>query len=165
MNIRDWIDKEGLKQHLNAANIHYFTLNGVMEFNNKALALSLAAAYDPLPTIRTRLKAQLVVDAQNYVEAAILSKYPKFEIDTWQNQLSDAQAYLNDNLATTITLDSLSNKRGKNKEELANKIIEKYQLFSVFSGEQAGERQRIEDLIDSGETAEELNAIPAFAGV
>ena len=121
--------------------------------------------FDEVAAIKTELKSQLVIDSQEYVDSAILKDYPKFEVDTWQNQLSDAKAFLDNPSAITLTLDSLSTKRGKAKTELANKIIVKFTEFSVFSGNQAGERQRLEDLIDSAETVEALNAIPKFAGV
>ena len=165
MNVRDWIDKEGLKQHLNDANIKYHVLDGVMVFNNEALAVSLAASYDPMPAIRVRLKERLVKDSQAFVDAAILKNYPKFEVDTWQNQLRDANAYIADNNAVVPTLEALATQRNITMLEAANKVKAKAAVFEAFSGKQAGERQRLEDLIDTATTVEELNAIPKFQGV
>jgi len=121
--------------------------------------------YDQVPVLRAELKAKLVIDSQDFVNEAILKQYPKFEVDTWQNQLRDANSYIADNNATVPTLEALATQRSITKLDTANKILSKAAVFEAFSGKQAGERQRLEDLIDDAETVAELNAIPKFAGV
>lgn len=120
--------------------------------------------FDEVAAIKTELKSQLVIDSQDFVNEAILKQYPKFEVDTWQNQLRDANNYIADNNAVVPTLEALATQRSITKQSAADKIITKAAVFEAFSGKQAGERQRIEDLIDAAETVEALNAIPKFAG-
>ena len=145
-----------------------FNENGVGEWiseQNHDLINQFIIDYDPTPVLRAELKAQLVIDSQKFVDEAILKLYPKFEVDTWQNQLRDANAYIADNNAITPTLDALAAQRQITKLSLANKIIAKSAVFEAFSSAQAGERQRLEDLIDEAETVEELNAVSKFVGV
>ena len=155
-----------LHNALEKANLAIIEKSGVWESSqDHGIINQFIIDFDEVAAIKAELKDQLVIDSQQYVDTAILKDYPKFEVDTWQNQLNDAKAFIDNPSAVTLTLDSLSTKRGKVKTELANKIIVKFTEFSVFSGNQAGERQRLEDLIDAAETVEALNAIPKFAGV
>ena len=151
---------------LSKAGLIIQNVNGAWESElNHDVINQFISDFDGVAPLKTELKSQLVIDSQEYVNVAILKQYPKFEVDTWQNQLDDAKAHLIDSSAVTLTLDSLANKRGQSKGDLANKLVAKFQQFSVFSGNQAGERQRLEDLIDNAETVEALNAVPKFAGI
>lgn len=116
-------------------------------------------SYNPLISVKTAKKKEILGDSNKFMSLAILDKYPRFEVDTWQNQKADAEAYFSDNNAITITLDALASQRGKPREETAIKILEKSGQFAAFSARYAGERQRLEDLIDSATTIEQLNNI------
>lgn len=155
-----------LHEALNDANLRITDRDGVWQSEKDHSVINqFIIDFDEVAAIKLELKSDLVADSQEYVNESILRHYPKFEVDTWQNQLNDAYAFLSDNSANTPTLDRLAEKRGKTREFIANRIIAKYDQFTVFSGNQAGERQRIEDLIDDAETVEALNAIQKFAGV
>ena len=69
------------------------------------------------------------------------------------------EAYIADNNAVTVTLDALSSQRGKSKSSTANKILEKAGQFAAFSAMYAGERQRLEDLVDAALTVEEVQTV------
>ena len=95
-----------LKQNTND---EAFDMSGNQSAEIDSIVQSIIDNFDPVPALRAELKANLVTDSQEYVNEAILKDYPKFEVDTWQNQLDDAKAYLIDNSAVTLTLDSLAN--------------------------------------------------------
>ena len=139
--------------------------DGVFISSDDIAVQAIIDGFDQVAELKIDLKAQLVEDSQNFVETALLKDYPKFEVDTWQNQLRDADAYIADNNAVAPTLEALSTQRNISMLEAANKVKAKAAVFEAFSGKQAGERQRLEDLIDAAETVEALNAIPKFAGV
>lgn len=120
---------------------------------------SMISSYDPLIVLKKEKKLEILEDSESIMNAAILKNYPRFEVDTWQNQKSDAESYLKDNNAITITLDALASQRGVSKQETAEKIVNKAAQFAAFSAKYAGERQRLEDLIDSATTIEQLNNI------
>jgi len=163
----NYIEKHGLHKALEASNLlikdkgtHWISIVGQDDIINQFII-----DFDEVAALRAELKSQLVIESQEYVNEAILKQYPKFEVDTWQNQLRDANSYIADNNAVVPTLEALATQRSISKQSAADKIIAKAVVFEAFSGKQAGERQRLEDLIDLAETVEALNAIPKFAGV
>ena len=149
----------GLHKELEKDGIYVWHVNGVAYSNNDTEAQIIIDAYDPLPIQKTEKKAELVRDSEDLLNQAILNQYPRFEIDTWQNQKADSEAYIADNNAVTVTLDALSSQRGKSKSSTANKILEKAGQFAAFSAMYAGERQRLEDLVDAALTVEEVQTV------
>lgn len=155
-----------LHDALNVAGMHIKQKNGVwVSDQDHAVVNQFIIDFDEVAAVKAELKEQLVTGSQEYVDAAILKQYPKFEVDTWQNQLRDANAYIADNAAVVSTLEALATQRDITKQSAAEKVIAKAAVFEAFSGKQAGERQRLEDLIDAALTVEQLNAIPKFSGV
>ena len=156
----NYIEKgEGLHKLISDSGYSLWHTDGVAYSDNDIEVQKIIDGYDPLPDSKTKKKAELVKDSEELLNTVILSKYPRFEVDTWQNQKDDANAYLANNNAVTITLDALASQRGVNKLDAANKILEKASQFASYSAMYAGERQRLEDLVDLAVTVEAVESI------
>jgi len=149
----------GLHRAINESGHSIEQINGVWISSNDTAVQAIINSYDSLPYERAEKKAELVKDSEEVLNLQVLSKYPRFEIDSWQNQKADAEAYTLDINATTLTLDALSSVRGITKEVAAERILNKAAQFAVLSASYAGERQRLEDLVDNALTIEEIHAI------
>jgi len=154
--------EKGIRMHtaLSAANLPIRERDGVWVSNASHSEINaFISNYNELIEAKKEKKAEILKGSNDFLELVILSKYPRFEIDTWQNQKADSEAYIADNNAVTVTLDALSSQRGKSKSSTANKILEKAGQFAAFSAMYAGERQRLEDLVDAALTVEEVQAV------
>lgn len=153
--------EKGLGLHEEVARNGYrlWKLDGEHYSSNDVEVQKIIDSYDPLPKAKESKKAEILKDSNDILDAMILSKYPRFEVDTWQNQKADSEAYILDNNATTLTLDALASQRGTTKLATATKILEKAAQFAVISAKYAGERQRLEDLVDAATTVEQVELI------
>lgn len=81
--------------------------------------------------------------------AAMTAGVPKEEQMTWTKQEEQARAYLADSATITPLLDKILLHRSKfaNKTELAEKIVEKADMYEAAVGDLIGKRQAIEDSI------------------
>lgn len=59
MRIEDFDYKRGLRRYLASNGVTYDNANGIITFNNEALALQLIPIYNPLPTTRADVKPAL----------------------------------------------------------------------------------------------------------
>lgn len=87
---------------------------------------------------------------------ALTATYPQAEIQSWPQQVKEAEAYPN---APTPLLESIALQRGLGVDELVQRVRAKVQAFSVGSGHYIGQRQALEDAIDAAQSLEELEAI------
>lgn len=153
----NYIEKgAGLHAKINESGYSIWHTNGICYSSNDEEVQKIIDEYDPLPEAKNKKKKEILKDSSDFLNTVILDKYPRFEIDTWQNQLADALKYKADNNAITITLDALSLARGVDKNTTADRIIAKAQQFAAFSATYAGERQRLEDLVDAAISVEEI---------
>ena len=117
---------------------------------------------DPHPPKVKDLKWSLIQYLDNQTEHALqglVQRYPKSEQMSWSKQESEARAFQIDSLAQTPLLDAIVSERGKSKKDLAQRIIEKAESFSLASGKIIGKRQYFEKHIDQCETLEQLEVI------
>lgn len=94
---------------------------------------------------------------------ALTSTYPQGEVSTFNKQETEARAYLSDNTASTPLLDALATNRNIDKNELANRVIAKSDVFSGASGAVIGKRQKLEDTLNG--LSEQNNTIEDIAAI
>ena len=94
------------------------------------------------------LKAAKLQEINTWVDqqlAVILNLYPETEVQSWDEQLREANLFIADPSAATPLLSALAQTRGVTVTYLAAKVVEKSNAFSVFSGQVFGQRQAWED--------------------
>ena len=110
--------------------------------------------------------SQLKIEKLNEINAAyqqaiatLTPTYPDDERLTFDKQEQEARAWLADNTSPTPFIDALSAGRQMDKTELVSRIIAKADAFAIASGLLTGQRQRYEDMLDTAETTEDVDAI------
>lgn len=81
------------------------------------------------------------------------------EADTWNLQLTEANAYIADNNSVVPFITNLANIRGIDLLELANLIVAKALEFSIASSTLIGQKQLFLDRAKACSTNEELNVV------
>jgi len=100
--------------------------------------------------VRVRASALAAINARCELELrAVKAGYPEGEVQSWAKQEAEARTYAADSEASTPLLGALSAARGIDLAVLAQKVIEKADLFAVASGQIIGTRQRCEDAIEA----------------
>ena len=118
-----------------------------------------------LPNVSAReLHTTLTGEYERRMQA-IAAGHPPSERESWPVQTQEAKALLADANASTPWIDAAATARNIDRIELANRIVAKDAMYSVFSGTLSGVRQRIEDQIDAaGDDQAALQAIDVTAG-
>ncbi|GEM_PF-4400664 len=136
---------------------------------HEALIAEVEATYTPpTPPPAAELRAQLLTSLSAEYEArmrVISAAYPPSERESWPVQTQEARALLADPDAATPWIDAAAASRGLDRQDLAQRIAAKDDLYRVVHGTLSGIRQAIEDQIDAaGTDAEALAAIDVAAG-
>lgn len=115
----------------------------------------------PVPTFKEAKAAKLseINKAADKIMAALISTYPDREISTFDKQEAEARAYMADPTAPTPLLSALAKARGLSMDELVKRVIAKADVFAVASGYIIGQRQALEDQLDTCKTLEEVQSI------
>lgn len=115
----------------------------------------------PTPTLEEAKASKLseINAAADRAISALTATYPDREISTFDKQEAEARAYTADATASTPLLSALSQARGIELPELARRVIAKADAFAVASGSIIGQRQALEDRLDTCTTIEEVRAI------
>lgn len=115
----------------------------------------------PVPTFKEAKAAKLseINKAADKIMAALISTYPDREISTFDKQEAEARAYMADPTAPTPLLSALAKARGLSMDELVKRVIAKADAFAVASGYIIGQRQALEDQLDTCKTLEEVQSI------
>ena len=90
---------------------------------------------------------------------AATATYPETEVLTFDQQLIEAQAYTADDTAAVPLLRALAAARGIELDDLVQRVIAKSNAFTQLSGYIIGQRQALEDRLDTCTTADEIEAI------
>lgn len=90
---------------------------------------------------------------------SIKSSYPEAEILSWPQQVKEAESVLSNPSANAPLLTALADARGMNVPNLAELVIAKANAFSVVMGEIIGKRQYLEQLVQSMETIDDIEAV------
>lgn len=115
----------------------------------------------PIPTFE-EAKADKLIEinmAADKTMAALISTYPEREISTFDKQEAEARAYIADPEAPTPLLLALAKARGISMDELVKRVIAKADAFATASGYIIGQRQALEDQLDTCKTLEEVQSI------
>lgn len=115
----------------------------------------------PVPTFKEAKAAKLseINKAADKIMAALVSTYPDREISTFDKQEAEARAYMADPTAPTPLLSALAKARGLSMDELVKRVIAKADAFAAASGYIIGQRQALEDQLDTCKTLEEVQSI------
>lgn len=115
----------------------------------------------PVPTFKEAKAAKLseINKAADKIMAALISTYPDREISTFDKQEAEARAYMADPEAPTPLLSALAKARGISMDELVKRVIAKADAFAAASGYIIGQRQALEDQLDTCKTLEEVQSI------
>lgn len=115
----------------------------------------------PVPTFKEAKAAKLseINKAADKIMAALISTYPDREISTFDKQEAEARAYMADPTAPTPLLSALAKARGLSMDELVKRVIAKADAFAAASGYIIGQRQALEDQLDTCKTLEEVQSI------
>lgn len=115
----------------------------------------------PVPTFKEAKAAKLseINKAADKIMAALISIYPDREISTFDKQEAEARAYMADPTAPTPLLSALAKARGISMDELVKRVIAKADAFAAASGYIIGQRQALEDQLDTCKTLEEVQSI------
>ena len=89
-----------------------------------------------------------------------VNTYPETEVLTFDQQTSEAKAYLaSGNVSDAPLLSALAAGRGITLDDLVQRVMAKHTAFSALSGYVIGQRQALEDRLDACTTVEEVEAI------
>ena len=115
----------------------------------------------PVPTLEEMKTDKLseINAAADVAISVLTATYPDREISTFDKQEAEARAYAADPTASTPLLSALAQARGIELPELARRVIAKADAFAVASGSIIGQRQALEDRLDTCTTVEEVRAI------
>ena len=80
---------------------------------------------------------------------SITNSYPASEINTWDQQKSEAKAYTLDNGAPIPILSRIASGRGITIEVLVARVIVKTNAYLALLGDLLGRKQALEDLIEA----------------
>lgn len=98
-------------------------------------------------------------EACNTAVAALAASYPEREIQSWPQQVKEAEALAADPQAPAPLLTAIADARGLPVAELASRVLGKMNAYAAASGSLIGRRQAAEDLIDLAATAEDVASI------
>lgn len=89
-----------------------------------------------------------------------VASYPQSEILTFDQQVEEVEKYLSSGSPSDAPLlTALATARGIELDDLCSRIIDKRTAFSQLSGWIIGQRQRLEDILDTLETVEAVQAL------
>jgi hypothetical protein len=123
-----------------------------------------------MPQPELDVAKQMKLQEINSVCDAILNQavasYPQSEILTFDQQVEEVKAYQQTgNPASAPLLSALAGARGISLDELCLRVITKRAQFSTLSGIIIGQRQHLEDVLDTLETVEEVQALEVDIGI
>jgi hypothetical protein len=113
-------------------------------------------AYD-LET-KKAIKLQHFNQLFNSLIGQVKTTYPDTEVESWAKQEKEAREYLADNSSQALLVRSIAISRGVSLEYLANKIVEKSDLYAAYVGNLIGTRQLLEYQITNA-TEDTINGI------
>lgn len=123
------------------------------EFGNQSAAIDTAVqaiidAYDPLPLAKSEAKARILKQSQVAADK-LIAKYPQFERELWDIQAREAREWQANSNAATPRINKMAAQRGRDRVEQLNSVVshetDTIDALAVY----AGERQRLEDIIDN----------------
>ena len=90
------------------------------------------------------IKLQYFNTMFNGLIGQVKTTYPDTEVESWAKQEKEAREYLADNSSQALLVRSIATSRGVSLDYLANKIVEKSDLYAAYVGNLIGTRQLLE---------------------
>ena len=90
---------------------------------------------------------------------AATATYPASEVLTFDQQTAEAQTYQADNATSVPLLSALATSRKITLPELVQRVLVKHDAFSALSGSIIGQRQALEDVLNTLTTVESVQAL------
>lgn len=91
--------------------------------------------------------------------ASLAASYPEREVQSWPQQVNEAEALAADPQASAPLLAAIAEARSLPLAELAARVLGKMNAYAAASGALIGRRQAAEDLIDMADTAEDVASV------
>lgn len=104
-------------------------------------------------------RLELITNECDKVLSAIKTSYPQSEVESWPQQVKEAEAIAADPQADAPLLNAIATYRGLTVVELAARVKAKADLFAQVSGTIIGKRQALEDALDVATTPDEVSAV------
>lgn len=120
------------------------------------------AAPGTLLTGLAAAKAQKLAEINTAFDAlasALTATYPERELLTFDQQVSEATAYLADPTAACPMLAPLAQARGIVLDDLCTRVLAKHAAFSAATGVLMGQRQALEDRVDAADSPAQVQGI------
>lgn len=141
------IRKAGYKLKTNT-NDEAYDLDGNQSPEIDVIVQAIIYDYDVVDVARAAAKARLIKQSQ--VAANTLTyDYPEFEMQTWAMQEREALAWQSNNAALTPSVDIIAAQRGIDRVIILPRILAHAEAKLNTASKLAGERQRLEDIIDN----------------
>ena len=83
----------------------------------------------------------------------------KFSVQSWSLQSKEARAWAEDKNAETPILDKIADVRGISPIKLKEKVFEKQESYNAMLAAVIGQRQSLQNRIESAQTIEDLEVI------
>lgn len=97
--------------------------------------------------------------ACNAAVASLAASYPEREIQSWPQQVKEAEALAANPQAAAPLLTAIAGARSLPVEDLASRVLAKMAAYAAASGALIGRRQAAEDRIDLAASSEDVAAI------
>ncbi len=91
--------------------------------------------------------------------ASLAASYPECEVQSWPQQVKEAEAMAADPQAQAPLLAAIAEARSLPLAELASRVLGKMNAYAAASGALIGRRQAAEDLIDLASSPEDVASI------
>lgn len=98
-------------------------------------------------------------DSCNAAVAGLAASYPEREIQSWPQQVKEAEALAANPQASAPLLSAIAEARSLPVVELASRVLGKMNAYAAASGTLIGRRQAAEDLIDVAASPEDVASI------
>ena len=105
------------------------------------------------------IKLDEINTACNAAVAALASSYPEREVQSWPQQVKEAEAISASPTAQTPLLSAIAAARGLPVAELATRVLAKMTAYAAISGALIGRRQAAEDAIGQATTIDGLSSV------
>lgn len=161
----NWIEKGyGLRNTI-LADGHWIECNsGVWSSSDDAAVQLIIDNYDPLPFLKREAKDRLIKQSQVAADS-LTYEYPEFEIQTWVAQEREALAWQSNDAALTPTVDIIASQRGIDRLIILPRILAHAEIKLNTAAKLAGERQRLESIIDNSTDLVVIESISFVAPV
>lgn len=121
--------------------------------------IAYPAAQDLQLTAAKAAKLQEVNAACDAAVFALTVSYPQAEIQSWPQQVKEADAYTADSQTPVPLLETIAAQRNLTVADLVQRVHAKVNAYAQASGYLIGKRQVLEDAIDAAASMQQLEAI------